>query len=127
MGQQAGMTEIGEQMNEKSSAAIAEFIKKNTRVIANGLTRDEKITSLHKEKSTGEYYCVQIGAVSHKMELIKVNLAQAKIIYGYSPYKYTESITDEKEIANTQSVIIGVNDHMEQSNKSVDSKNTLSR
>jgi hypothetical protein len=123
MSQQAGVTGIGEKIDENSDVAIADFIKKNTRVIANGLIKDEKIISLHQEKSTGEYYSVQIGMFSHNMQLFKVNLYQAKLVHDLSPNKYTESITSEKEIAN----IVGVNDHMEQIDKSVDSQNTLSR
>jgi hypothetical protein len=64
MSQQVGMTEIGEKINGYSSVDTAEFIRKNTKVVANGLTMDEKIISLHKERSTGEYYCVQLGILT---------------------------------------------------------------
>ena len=127
MSQQAGVTGIGGKIDENSDVAIADFIKKSTRVIANGLIKDEKIISLHQEKSTGEYYSVQIGMFSHNMQLFKVNLVQAKLFYDLSPNKYTGSITDEKEIANVQSIIIGVNDHMGQSEKGGDSSKSISR
>ena len=126
MSQQVGR-EIGEKINGNSSVATADFIRKNTRVIANGLTMDEKIISLHKEKSTGEYYCVQLGAVTQTVELFKVSLVQAKLVYDRSPNKYTENITREKGLENYQSILIGVNDHMEQSHKIEDSSKSLSR
>ena len=44
-----------------------------------------------------------------KIDMLKLSLVQAKLVYDRSPNKYTETKTSEKDLANSRPIIIGVN------------------